>query len=505
MQNTVKVLRDSTKVFTSQFAVLVYSLAISIYLVRTLSKIELSILPVVGLLTGICETLAGLGMVTSCIRLVPKLLFENKKDEGYSIIKTTFIASILALIIFSVIVFIGSEYIAIIIFKNKNFSNIVKWMVPAIFLGGEASILMFFLRSLQEFNKVSIISFLGSFLRYTLIIPLFWLLNLRGMILALTIGPLFNVLIILFYLRGVLFSKGPYSFKWLIRFSLPYYGNHIVRFLTIQADSILVSILLTPELLATYFVAKKFPGYIRMIIKSIASPLTPKISEIKSKGIQNIEGSFSKSLRYATLFFFPLCLSMAALSYFALDLYAGIKYLDSYPVFAILCFSMLALAIYTVFKAFLIIMAEPADLFKIELLMSIVNLALTAFFIQFFGLLGVPLGGVLTFSMGIVLSLWVLKKTTELKVKLDLKFSAQVLAAVAIAAIPLVILQIAYYRLVMVPLYILLSTIIFACMIRKIFTKDDKNLVVSFFPSKLQSPVRTVMRFWLGHGDCQKP
>ena len=74
--------RDSVKLFSSRFAVGLWSLVFSALLVRLLTKPELALLPVYALITGVGETVAGLGLSSWSLRMVPRLRAEGKEEEA---------------------------------------------------------------------------------------------------------------------------------------------------------------------------------------------------------------------------------------------------------------------------------------------------------------------------------------------------------------------------------------------------------------------------------------
>jgi len=79
VNRSVKTMRDSTKLLTSEGVITLFSIFFFIVISRLLTKIEMSSLAVLGIITGLSAMVTGLGLVTSCIQKAPELLARGGK------------------------------------------------------------------------------------------------------------------------------------------------------------------------------------------------------------------------------------------------------------------------------------------------------------------------------------------------------------------------------------------------------------------------------------------
>ena len=494
VNRSVKTMRDSTKLLSSQGVITLFSIFFFIIIARLLTKIEMSSLAVLGIITALSEKVTGLGLVTSCIQKAPELLARGEKAKAYALMKLSVMVPVFLSFAAAAIVALFSRQISQLFFKTPDLSALVKIMAVGIVVGKVWENLCHMLSVVEKFGQLSIVNVVSNVPARMLALFLYFFLGMKGYISALILGQGLAVLLMVYYLREFIFSRsGQYSLKELLFYSVPYYGGDLLRFSHRQADQFIIAVFLMPEQLATYFVARRFFGYLILYTDALLRPIVPKISGLKTKGIQAIERAFNRTSRYLSFSLIPVSFLVASLAYPLLQIYGGSKYLGAAPILAILSLTAIAYGIYYAYGMNVYIMGKPIKRFEQEGMAGILNVGLGVCLVVPLNILGSAMARVLSLSGAALFSRHLLKRLTN--ARFDVAALRQTLLASGVMAGLILGGQLLYYDLRVVPCYVLGGILLYLFLFSRNLKREDLDLISSYLPSRLLPLVKVIHFF----------
>jgi len=481
-----QVISSGLKLFSSQFLQNILLLGFGVYFAHVLSVEEMAVVSVFFLLTSLTPTFASMGLIDLLLWKLPVHLSNKEENEAGSLIKTIFIIQFLISFILSLLIIVFAKNISMIFLKTTEYS----FQIQIIGLGAHIQTLMTFfdavIRSLQQFGKLAKAKFVANVISRIVALILFFFVGFNGYLGGLVIGNVLTLIMLVYYSRHHLYLNATFSedYKYLIRFSLPYYLSNITRYFLMNIDKYIIGLFLEPSYLATYFVASKIVEYLKQIIDSLINPIFPKIAEFKAGNIDRIENAFSKSFRYLTFLFVPLSVGGAALSYPILYLYGGARYTDGAIILAILFISMIGYTYTGLLGVNIHVMAKPMDKLNIDLAGGIINIILSFVFVYLLKDTGVAIAKLVAYFGSVLVGYFILRRIFTLKFDLmALKLS---MIASSIMALIIVIPQIFIHDLRFIPIYISLGMTAFFLILLPRLQQSDKELVRSLLPKKLE-------------------
>lgn len=494
MSHTKQVMYSGVKIFSSQIAISLFSIGFTIFLAHVLSKIEFATLAVWSIFCVLIQTITNLGLETSCIQRVPELIAGGKSDEASAMLKTTLLSRTLLSALLAALAFILSTVASQIFLKTDEYDGIIKIMSFGLLFFNLIDSLKLLTPVTQQFGKISLIDVMIAILSRVLSITLYFVLGLKGYIIGLTWTPVIGVILHTLLLRQYLFRKsGFYPWIRLVKYSLPFYARGFAR-LAFDIDQFIIGIFLNPTVLATYFVAKRLVQYIFMVSSALGGPVVIKLSELKEDGLGKIVPRFSKLSRYYSFEFVPLCLGVASTSYFLLHLYGGHKYTDATFILVLLSFGVLASILGDPYVINVFLFGLPKETLKLDSVVGIANIAFALVFINLIGVTGVALAKLLVFTIGLFYGRYLLKKIIDVKFDLE-ALKTSLIASVAMA-VTIVSLQLIYYNITVVPLYIALGAITFMLVFCHRLEQRDIELIYDFLPSRFKKLIAVF--YWCG-------
>jgi O-antigen/teichoic acid export membrane protein len=449
-----------------------------------LSKEEMAVFAVLNIMAAMQNMVSNLGFLTSSIKLVPEFLSNNEREKADGQIKAALFYPILCSFLVTLVLLFFADQISSIFLKSSEFITQIRIVLVISFAADLFSISQLLLSSIQKFEKMSVAIMLTNISQRVFAIIFYLLFDINGFLVGYSVGYLFGLFFNLFHLREHLLSQAKMrSFTSLIRYSYPFYGESALRFFYIQFDQIAVAIFFTPAQLSSYFIAKRFFQYFGLFINSLIEPMVPKISELKKRGIDYIQSIMKKSFRYFSIIILPSGLLTASLSYFILETVAGPKYVNDYMLLGILSLSAMFYGLFAFFAAYIFILGEPIERFKYGAVMSLSTLILTIFLIFLIGLKGAALASLLSFFVSTLFIIMRLLK--HMKFTLNIAHFAKILVLSLFLSTLLVVLQVLYYNKFLVPLYILLSAVIFFVFLIRWIENEDIHMLENIFPKKI--------------------
>lgn len=485
MYRSVKTIHDSMKLLGGRSISTVFSIFYFIFITRLFSKIELSTIPILSVMTGLGAMITGLGLTGACLQKAPELLAGDKKRDAYAMMKSTLVLPSFLSFIVGILALFNSSILSKIFFKSYEFAYLIKIMAIGIMLYQPYSILTHLLRTAQRFGKLSVITVINDVLIRIVALLLYFKYGIGAYLLGLILGQAILILLMLEELKDCLFVKSAfYPLKDFAHYSFPYYMNGFVRYTLIHADQLIIILFLKPEILATYFVARRFLDYLILYSDSLLDPLIPQISKIRREGEQVINRMFKKSSRYLSFAIVPVSFLITAISYPLLQIFGKGKYIEGMPILIILSLSAIFYGIYSLYCVFVYILGVPMDKLKQESFTGVLNIAISLLLVIPLSILGVSIGIILSFLGGILFSRSLLMRLEQ--VKFDSHALKTTVFSSLLAISVIIGGQLLYYRIYLMPIYILLGIVVYMFVFCKHLNNEDINLIKDFLPVKLK-------------------
>lgn len=484
-----QVMRSGAKLLSSQIFGSFISVGFTIFLARVLSKTDFATFAVFGILAGLIRMTVSLGLGTTCIQCAPALIAKGQNNEASAMLKTSLLSHTILSAFFALLIFSFSTTLSKMFLKTGDYDYIIQIMSLGILFSSLNDCLGLLAQTTQQFGKISIIRLIVNISSRVFSIGLYFALGLKGYVIGFTWTPIVGIIFYLFILRNYLFVKSTFH-PWfdLVKHSLPFYGRGFVRFGSMQFDQLIIGLFLQPAALSTYFIARKFSEYIFMMSSAVGEPILIKISELKNEGLDQSLIVFKKLSRYYSFLFVPICCGVAAISYPLLHLYGGYRYTDGTFILIILSLGMLMYVFRAVYGMNLFIHGKPKEVFKVDGVGALVNTVFALILIYFVEATGIALAKLLAFTASLFYVRHLLRKI--MPVEFDKKgLKGSFIASACMAAV-IVVLQLIYYNLLVIPLYILAGLITFMVILRPTIERRDIELVEDFLPGRFKCLVK---------------
>lgn len=494
MSYSIKGIRDVTKILGGQIVCQVFSVFYFIVLTFFLTPLELSVFPVMFTITGISILITGLGLSPTCLRNAPELFAKGRISEASGLIKASMrIQIVLAFLVASIVYFL-SKPISCVFFKTTDFNIVVKIIAFGIVIGKLLDLNNTVLKITQRFGKISIISILDSVVVRFIALPPLFIFGMETYLSIILAGCVILILLQIFFLRDILFVKSErHSLRKLIKFSYPYLLGECALVGSSYGDNFLIGIFLSPEKLAGYYVARRFFDFMVVCSDSLINPFIPILSKLKTEGVSALENAFRKMSRYLSFSLIPLCFLIASLAYPLLQIFGGGKYISAVPMLVILSLTVILYGVNTIYASNVFINGEPIDRLKLYSFNSLTNVIVTAILMALAGTIGVAAARFLSLCGSIYYSRYSLRKLNNAQFDF-LALKQALLVSIATAGVVFG-LQLFYYNIFLIPLYILIGTFVFLTLFCRILTVEDVELIKDFLPSKFKDLVKILYFF----------
>lgn len=480
---SLRIVKDSAKVLTAEMSTSIFSVFYFIIITWVFAKIELASLSVLGVITALGVMFGGLGINPTLTKEIPKLIAQNDRKMASAMFKSAVFIHFLFAVIITFGIWRYSKQISLIFFKTPEYSNLisiisVNVVIYKLFEDGQQ-----LLTALQEFGKYSLIRILqGTLVRIVALIGYF-IGGIKIYIGIIIVCQFVLFCLIIFLSRDLIrIRSGFYPIRKLIIYSLPFYGNAYSNFAAQQGDQFIIGVFLRPELLAAYYVARRFVDYLSMIIDAVLRPVGVKIAELKAQGIEKVENAIYKASRYLFFIVVPMSCFVAVSCYPLLEIYGGKKYLNALPVLIILSLAIIPSAIYSLTVLGVYVIGEPKETLKSEVVRGVINFCSCLLLIVFLGIIGISIAKFLSFLGACFFAYYLLRKLG--KATLNWQVLRNILLSSLIACILIILLQILYYNIFIFPAYLLFGLGIFILLFRHNLTGEDIKLIQGLLPRK---------------------
>lgn len=346
----------------------------------------------------------------------------------------------------------------------------------------------------QQFGKLSLVNVLRCIIGQILGLSLFGLFGISGYLWGVILTPMAMAFLMIYYISGfVFFRTGMYFPRGLIRYSFPYYVHGFVRFGIMQADGFIIGVFLLPEQLATYYVAKRFFSYLVVYADTLLTPIRTRMSELKATSLKAVENAFAKTSRFLSFSLVPVSFMMLAISYPLLWVYGSGKYINGVPILIILSVSAIIHGVYTNYEINVHVIGMPVEKLKLESANGILNIALGLAFVVPLDILGLAVGKLFSLSSATFYAKHLQRKLIDSKFDIS-ALKHTLTASVAMAGI-IVMGQLIFYNLFVIPLYMLIGLGIYMFLFCRNLKKQDVDLIASFLPKRFLPVINSLYFF----------
>ena len=473
-KESVKVGKASMKLAGAEFINVIFGIFYFLIITRTFSKIEMASVAVMSVIMNISAIISAFGLHATNRKLTPEYVSKNEKEKISQLLWSSYVLIISVSILLTFIVFLFAAPVSKIFFKKEGYEILMKIIAFSVFTNKFFETTFHNLTGFQKFTEISLSQILNGVIVRIYALSLYFSSGIEGYLLGLITGQFVISLWMLSIIRKYFGKFRFMSFKKLLKYSFPFYLNGYIRYGANHADSLIVGFFLKPEVLATYYVAKRFINYLEIYFSAILRPLSPKIIELKKQGREVIEKIFYRSTRYLSYTTVPPVFFLISISYFLLHIYGRGKYLSGIPVLIFLSLGGIITAFYSLFMGNVFSLGKPVETTKIEVVKSLVNVAGGLLIIKFFGILGIALTNLIAGASGFVAGYLILKKFITPKV--DLKTFKNVFLISLLCGCIIGIPQFLFYSLPTVIISIFLGVSLFIFLVRNIMSEDDKKL-----------------------------
>lgn len=475
-RESVKVGKASIKLATAEFVSIIFGAFYFLFITRTFTKIEIASLAVLSIIMSLSGLLNGFGLHATVVKLIPGYIAGNERKKIAQFLQGSYMLILVTSLILTLLALIFARQISQVLFKAEEFHGLIRIMAFSIFSNKFYETTAHNLTAFQKFAELSLSQIASNVIIRIFAIFLYFSNGIEGYLVGLITGQFLLACWMFFQIRIFIFRKVHFfSLKETLRYSFPFYLNSYIGYGANYGDSLIAGLFLQPEVLAIYYVARRFIDYLEIFINAVLKPVFPKMLELKSQGMEIIGKVFYKSTRYLSLVLIPVVFLIISLSYFLLNIYGKGKYLSGLPVLIALGFASIFTGFYSLLMGTIFVTRNPIETTKIEAAKSLVNILGGLVLIKNFGIIGLVIGKSAAVLTGFVIGHLFISRF--LKFRYDVPFIKKITFISVLCASIVGIPQIFHYQTFMVVLYAITGVSMFFLLSKKIFIKEDFNLM----------------------------
>ena len=465
---------DTARLLGANTVTRVIGIIALVFYARLLSPSDLAALPVFLLLGAFTTIPFNLGLYPTLMRDVPRLLVTNEQD-ALGMIRTTVLTIGVGVIIAGFGYAFLSPLIARVYLGSYGSAPLVLWMVTGTVLRGWDEMITFVMRATREVGLLTSKKLISEIGQPVLALALLPALGVRGMILGQTLGLAVGLAWGAYGVRRYLFRKtsaiplGP-----LVRRSRPYYLEGFVFFLTQQGDQALVGALLSPTALAAYYVARRVPDALGLILYSVEEVMGPTLSRAAAEGQAAVARAFRVMTMIVGAFVLPAGVLGASLASAYVTLVGRASYGFVIPAVVILSLATVCQGGVTVTSQAALALGHPSDRLKITVTFAVLLLALTAVTAQL-GLTAVAVGRGTAIAFASLVGFWL---TRDVRPPVPWNDLGRVVAPAILLAVTVIGLQSLSNSLWLVPVFAALGATIFGAALYFSFGPERRRLLI---------------------------
>ncbi|HXI01920.1 MAG TPA: oligosaccharide flippase family protein, partial [Candidatus Saccharimonadales bacterium] len=363
---------------------------------RLLTLREMAVFALYNSMCALQAVICSMGLLTTATRNLPALMGRDDEDGAARLLRSAMTINAMISAVVASVLAVAARPLSLYFLGDPSYAPALRWAALAVFAWNLFEANQIFLVSLQKFADYARATVTCAVAQRILSLGLFLALRktdyaLVGYLAGFAAGSVIGLVRGFRPVREL--ASRPVGFEplgALLRYSLPFYGDGYLRYLYMQADQLIIAVFLPPEVLALYFVAKRFIQYYQQAVASVIDPLLAKVGELRARGSVAVEGSLRSASRYFELIFLPMAAGTAAMSALLLDAAGGERYLGATPVLALLSLSVALYAGFNLVTGYVYMLGVPSDRLRYNMVTGISQAVLMALLLGLATLLGAP-------------------------------------------------------------------------------------------------------------------
>jgi len=370
---------------------------------RLLTLEEMALFALYNSLAGLVTVLCSFGLLAAGVREIPAMMAADRRIEAAALIRLSLLVQSGVGILWTTIVAAAAGPLSGLILKTADFAPEVRLAAIAALCFGMHDALQLVLNGLQRYDRISSNNVITAIAQRVLSLACFFLFGVRGYIGGFAAGSLVGAALGLRASADAMTVRGRMPPGWRrrqIAWAAPFYADGYLRYLYMQADQIIVGVLLTPGALSVYFIAKRFLQYVQMLVQSLLEPIGTRVAGMRRTGAGRIPEMFARTSRAFFAIFVPGSMILAGCSPLLLHLIGGARYESGVIPLALLFLSMIPFAFFSHVSAFVFVLGEPGDRLRTNLVSAAAQCGSMFVFLPWFGLAGLAVARAIGFSAG---------------------------------------------------------------------------------------------------------
>jgi len=360
---------------------------------------------------GVVAILSLLGVPQGIVRYISHYKGKGDRTSINGVIFSALKITVPISLVFSVLIFIFSDWISITFFSEPNLGIILRILAFAVPLTVLVNNLERILIAFQavKFNTLAV-NFGGGIVKVVLsFIFVFIGLGLAWVASAFVFS-LFTAVVLLFYflqkkvynLKGVLSDKRDMT-STLMKFSFPLLFTDLFAMLLIWLDTLILGYFLASEFVGIYNVAVPTAMLVYIVPTTIRTIFYPVMTEEYAKN-NPIAGLFRSGTNLILFLSLPIAVFLALFSKQFLSIFFGADYVGGYIVLIIICFSYFIFGLSNTSNIILYIKNKTKFALVNSFVAVVLNVILNIILIPKYGLIGAAIAtGISVLVRGILI------------------------------------------------------------------------------------------------------
>ena len=387
---------------------------------NALTPTDLGVLSVLSFIAG-ALLLSTLTLPIALTKLVSEHLGRNESQKAASVQRTVTRSVVIFSSIGSIIVMVLSVPLSIYFWGVPEDFLLIILISTSAFLMNVKVLYDSGLQALRLFGKIALttVTYILSSRIIAIILALLDF-GVLGVLIGYIVGGFIGAILAIAFTRGKFSSvdnKTP--MKPLLQFSFPLFLSSLAIFVFDQADIlILASLTFDYALVGIYSIAVRSLLVISVIWQPIMVTVFPVVSA--HFGLQNPEGvsnALKMTSRYLAYTVIPVCVLLASVAPSALTVFYGPDYASGAASLAILAFSIVAFALFTLLTTTLTAMGKTKQVLQINITSALFTITLLLSLVPIFQSIGAATTRLIVQVMSLIIAAYVLRR--YVKVQLD--------------------------------------------------------------------------------------
>ncbi len=411
------IIKNSSFLITISIISIIIGYFLRIFLSKTLSIDDFGLFYSILAFLGLFTLIRHLGLNQMLAKYIPEFII----DKDYKKIKSSIILSILfqlvAISIFTLLIFIFSDTISMTIFRTNQAIMILQIMVlsflPSIFFSIFQSVF-------QGYQRIKTYAFVEC-IRITLTTILASILVLTGfglvgvaiayLVTAIVTSIIFSI--IFFNIPNIFSSETDFSkpfIKKMFNFAIPMFASGVAYVLISNIDTFILVIFRSFKEVGLYQIALPTSQLLWVFVSAVAVVLFPLSSKLYKR---NKETDLVLVIKLLMVFLFLLLLPLIVIVVVFPDIIIKVlfseQYLEATTIIQILSINAIFYSVFTIFQTVLDGIGKQIISMKNIYLVALFNLTLNFVLVPIFGILGAAIATTTSFIVGCIMSLNSLK------------------------------------------------------------------------------------------------